>query len=155
MHGASDGPTDLRKAVLGVFRQRAGKALNHKQVSGALGILNHDVRRAVMALMEELASQGQIEDLGRGRYAMSARERTNGEEGTIQISRMGTGFVMMPDGHEVRVPKGQTGDAFWGDTVELEWWQRGRRTMPRVKHCLLYTSPSPRDKRQSRMPSSA
>ncbi|HBO54725.1 MAG TPA: hypothetical protein DD664_06540 [Janibacter terrae] len=24
-----------------------------------------------------------------------------------------------------------------------------------VKHCLLYTSPSPRDKRQSRMPSSA
>ena len=23
------------------------------------------------------------------------------------------------------------------------------------KHCLLYTSPSPRDKRQSRMPSSA
>ena len=25
----------------------------------------------------------------------------------------------------------------------------------RVMHCLLYTSPSPRDKRQSRMPSSA
>ena len=24
-----------------------------------------------------------------------------------------------------------------------------------TKHCLLYTSPSPRDKRQSRMPSSA
>ena len=24
-----------------------------------------------------------------------------------------------------------------------------------VRHCLLYTSPSPRDKRQSRMPSSA
>ena len=26
---------------------------------------------------------------------------------------------------------------------------------PRIKSCLLYTSPSPRDKRQSRMPSSA
>ena len=26
---------------------------------------------------------------------------------------------------------------------------------PRTKRCLLYTSPSPRDKRQSRMPSSA
>ena len=25
----------------------------------------------------------------------------------------------------------------------------------RIPHCLLYTSPSPRDKRQSRMPSSA
>ena len=31
-----------------------------------------------------------------------------------------------------------------GDTVELSGWT-----------CLLYTSPSPRDKRQSRMPSSA
>ena len=27
--------------------------------------------------------------------------------------------------------------------------------LPRVRDCLLYTSPSPRDKRQSRMPSSA
>ena len=27
--------------------------------------------------------------------------------------------------------------------------------VPQLKHCLLYTSPSPRDKRQSRMPSSA
>ena len=64
MHGESDygSPTDLRKAVLRVFRQRAGKALNHKQISAALGILNHDVRRAVMALMEELAEKGQLED---------------------------------------------------------------------------------------------
>ena len=136
-HSASDygSPTDLRKSVLKVFRQRAGKALNHKQVSGALGILNHDVRRAVMALMEELAEKGQLEDLGRGRYVLAAAEiqEASGNEGTIQIARMGTGFVMMPDGHEIRIPKGQTGDAFWGDRVEIEWWQRGRRTTPRVK----------------------
>ena len=30
-----------------------------------------------------------------------------------------------------------------------------RREIARVMTCLLYTSPSPRDKRQSRMPSSA
>ena len=30
-----------------------------------------------------------------------------------------------------------------------------RRVMVQGYHCLLYTSPSPRDKRQSRMPSSA
>ena len=28
-------------------------------------------------------------------------------------------------------------------------------TIGHIDHCLLYTSPSPRDKRQSRMPSSA
>ena len=31
----------------------------------------------------------------------------------------------------------------------------GGRLLDRVPDCLLYTSPSPRDKRQSRMPSSA
>ena len=41
----------------------------------------------------------------------------------------------------------------------LEPWERGsRKTHGQVGMCggcLLYTSPSPRDKRQSRMPSSA
>ena len=31
----------------------------------------------------------------------------------------------------------------------------GRLSSPMLEHCLLYTSPSPRDKRQSRMPASA
>ena len=31
----------------------------------------------------------------------------------------------------------------------------GDLILPNGKNCLLYTSPSPRDKRQSRMPSSA
>ena len=34
---------------------------------------------------------------------------------------------------KIRIPKASTGDAFWGDTVEVEWWQRGRRSAPRVK----------------------
>ena len=37
-------------------------------------------------------------------------------------------------------------------TKILEFKERGFKP---VKNCLLYTSPSPRDKRQSRMPSSA
>ena len=45
----------------------------------------------------------------------------------------------------------------WGevdaDTIETLLKERGR--MVGDKPCLLYTSPSPRDKRQSRMPSSA
>ena len=36
------------------------------------------------------------------------------------------------------------------------WKERvGHKEANRIKTCLLYTSPSPRDKRQSRMPSSA
>ena len=38
---------------------------------------------------------------------------------------------------------------FFGDRLHLQ------REWPRIKNCLLYTSPSPRDRTRSRMPSSA
>ena len=38
---------------------------------------------------------------------------------------------------------------------EQVWAKGGRIHCGRPHDCLLYTSPSPRDKRQSRMPSSA
>ena len=44
------------------------------------------------------------------------------------------------------------------DNVELKFQKQAiAATLPKgtLKSCLLYTSPSPRDKRQSRMPSSA
>ena len=39
--------------------------------------------------------------------------------------------------------------------ADLERLITGKLGEAGLKHCLLYTSPSPRDKRQSRMPSSA
>ena len=48
---------------------------------------------------------------------------------------------------------------FWHDVVDLTqiWGMSGPPGLQSVLSlaCLLYTSPSPRDKRQSRMPSSA
>ena len=41
------------------------------------------------------------------------------------------------------------------DPYVSEAQKRGYRSRSAFKFCLLYTSPSPRDKRQSRMPSSA
>ena len=40
-------------------------------------------------------------------------------------------------------------------TAEGLRWLGGRKGDEALETCLLYTSPSPRDKRQSRMPSSA
>ena len=44
-----------------------------------------------------------------------------------------------------------------GAEVFMQKWHKGEKeaTTERHRTCLLYTSPSPRDKRQSRMPSSA
>ena len=52
----------------------------------------------------------------------------------------------------------QDGTEGWIDPIALHHWYRDqclRAGVNIVYDCLLYTSPSPRDKRQSRMPSSA
>ena len=124
-------PKNLRKSILDVFRIKPGKPLNHKQVSSALGILNHEVRRLIMELLNELAEQEKLVDLGRGKFKLNAQQ-VEAAEGTIQITRFGRGFVMMPDGNEIKLAKGATGSAFWGDTVVVEWASFGRKTVPFV-----------------------
>ena len=124
-------PKNLRKTILDVFRRKPGKPLNHKQVSSALGILNHDLRRLVVELLNEMAQKDKLVDLGRGKYKLNAQQ-VEVVEGTIQITKFGRGFVLMPDGNEVKLGKGATGTAFWGDTVQVEWASFGRKTVPFV-----------------------
>ena len=136
-HGVSStkSPTDLRKAILDVFRRRPTKQLNHKQISSVLGILNHDVRKLIMELLSDLASKGKLEDIGRGKYLLAAEE-VQATSGVIQITRFGRGFVSQEDGSEIKLSKGFTGNAFWGDTVEVEWAQNRSRATPYVSKVI-------------------
>ena len=63
-------------------------------------------------------------------------------------------------GHEIihigRRNAGQVADPVWGDVAVSDYeGMLADAAVDVVYNCLLYTSPSPRDKRQSRMPSSA
>lgn len=125
-------PKQLRKEILDVFKRQPNKPLNHKQVASTLGILNHDTRRKIMDLLDEMGRDGRLESLGRGKFVLAEVPQTDRPIGIIQITRHGRGFVMMPDGNELSIPKGYTGTAFWGDTVEVDWVRRGRQHTPRV-----------------------
>ena len=78
------------------------------------------------------------------------------EDQTILVFDLGGGtfdvsVLEIGDGvFEVRSTHGDTslGGDDWDDSI-IDW------LVSSFKNCLLYTSPSPRDKRQSRMPSSA
>jgi exoribonuclease R len=109
-HGFSQKPTHLRGAILDVFRRSPDKPLNHKQVASAMGILNHEVRRLIMELMSDMASKEKLIDLGRGKYKLAVGEVAM-QEGTIQITKFGRGFVMLEDGNEIKIPNGFTGKA--------------------------------------------
>lgn len=124
-------PRQLRATLIDLFKRQPNKPLNHKQLSSTLGITDGRTRDQISRICEELADEGRLERIGRGKYVLS---RPPGERpvGSIQISRFGKGWVMLPNGEEIAIPKGFTGTAFWGDTVEVEWIRRGRRHTPRV-----------------------
>ena len=123
-------PRQLRKEILEVFKRQPNKPLNHKQVTSTLGIFephaaqNHDG-------LGGNGARWPMESLGRGKFILAEVPQNDRPVGTIQITRHGRGFVMMPDGNEISIPKGYTGTAFWGDTVEVDWVRRGRRHTPR------------------------
>lgn len=124
-------PRQLRATLLDLFKRQPNKPLNHKQLSSTLGIVDRRTREQIAAICEEMADDGRLERVGRGKYVLS---KPPGErpQGVIQISRFGKGWVLLPNGEEVAIPKGFTGTALWGDTVEVEWIRRGRRHTPRI-----------------------
>ena len=124
-------PKNLRKTILDVFGYKPSKPLNHKQYPQHWVFCNHDVRRLVMELLSEMASQEKLIDLGRGKYKLVPKQ-VAATEGTIQITKFGRGFVLLEDGSEIKLSKGATGSAFWGDTVKVEWASFGRKTVPFV-----------------------
>ena len=57
--------------------------------------------------------------------------------------------LVLADGQEVHYSNSRS------QVFDFSWTMRGNHVLKVIAHCLLYTSPSPRDMRRSRMPSSA
>ena len=98
---------------------------------------DHEIVR--MGLKAVLDSAADIEVVGEVATAEDAIAAA--QQGNIDVILMDMRFGAGAEGSKMRTGA----DA----TAEI------KRTMKNPPACLLYTSPSPRDKRQSRMPSSA
>ena len=144
--------------VLEIFRKLPGQPLNARQVASTMGVADRDIRDMLHVLMREQAGKGVLVEVGRGRFMLpeqggsrrnadkgDRRGAKNGERprhgdvvtGTIQNTKYGKGFVSVPGrAEDITLPKGNTGTAFWGDTVEVGWMNRGRRKVPYVSRVV-------------------
>ena len=142
------GASRYRSDVLEVFRKLPGRPMNARQLASTMGIGDRDIQEMLHMLMREEAGKGVLKEVGKGRFMLpesrnDQRKQQGGRSGkagvsapmtgTIQISTYGKGYVSIPgQTDDIAIPKGHTGTAFWGDTVEVGWMKRGRREVPFV-----------------------
>ena len=139
---------DMLQAVIGYTSRR----FRYAMVMPNLSIHKH---LATHALLEDSII---VETVGVGQSETSVRDMVDvfcllliGGAGD-EVQGIKRGIVEMAD--IVVVHKSDSGnEAMCKDTASA--YRSSLHLFPKPKGCLLYTSPSPRDKRQSRMPSSA
>jgi ribonuclease R len=128
---------DLRREIFEVFRKNPNKTLNYKQVASAMDISDSGIRKLIFELLNEEAENETLLQPERGKFQLPASDEQESLQGIIQITRHGRGFVII-DGrsNDVEIRKEDTGTAFWGDRVEIELNERGRRNSGRVVKVL-------------------
>ena len=139
------GASKYLEDVMAVFRGLPGQPMNARQVASTMGVSDKDIQEMLHVLMRQEAGKGKLKEVGKGRFmlpegqdqrdnrrgnrrrdqAPTTGDRKAAVQGTIQITAYGKGFVSVPgQSDDIMVPKGNTGTAFWGDTVELGWMRR-------------------------------
>ena len=118
----------------------------------ARGLTVNDVEDALRAGNVELPA-GQVESVERRFTVRVQRAFENADDFRQLVIATGTDGYLIRLGDIARVEKGTEEDrsSFRGNGIP----QIGMGVVRQSTACLLYTSPSPRDQRGSRMPSSA
>ena len=74
----------------------------------------------------------------------------------VSITRQGRKSLVLLSADEYeRLKSFDDRQVFLAEEIPDEWLKELSKPIPPYKTCLLYTSPSPRDRTRSRMPSSA
>ncbi|NNE55572.1 MAG: ribonuclease R, partial [Flavobacteriales bacterium] len=114
------------------FKSSPGKPLNYKQVAGAMGVNDSQMRRLISEVLKEEVEKGKLVQSDRGKYKLKKRPKEF-IEGRIEITKTGRGFVIV-EGMEddISVHRYDTKDAFWGDRVKIAYSPYGKRPKGKV-----------------------
>jgi ribonuclease R len=82
----------VKENILQIFRNAGQQKLNYKQISSKLQSTQPHERMLVSSVLKQLANDGLINDLGRGKYISVKKDKVS-VEGNIEITRNGTGYL--------------------------------------------------------------
>jgi ribonuclease R len=119
----------IKSSLINFLRDNNAIAFNYKQVAAKLELHSHAERDTLLEVLEELRSEGQLEEITNGKYK-SAIE-TQYVEGRVDMTKSGGAFIIV-DGvdEDVFIAPGKTKDAMHDDTVKVLLYARRKGKRP-------------------------
>lgn len=109
----------LTQLVLNVFEQNGNQALNHKQVSAKLNILEPDSKVVILEILKDEAFKQTLKEISPGKFQL--RELKTFVEGKVDLTNDGSAFIVVDDEFEddIYVAPRKLKNALNGDIVKV------------------------------------
>ena len=116
----------LKNAILSSLYEDPGKTVNYRQISGSLGIKDPNTRKLVNVVLQELADDGYVDQISRGKFKLKARTGT--ASGTVEMQAQGFAFVVSEElEHPVIISSRNLNHAMDGDKVRINVFARRKK----------------------------
>ena len=111
------------------FREHRAEGLNYKQIAAKLGLNSHNEREVLLKCINELLSDGILEQPDRGKFQSQAHSQY--AEGKVDMTKTGAAYIVV-EGMEddVYVPPSKTNTALHGDSVKVLLYAKKKSQKP-------------------------
>lgn len=116
----------LKNAILSSLYEEPGKSVNYRQISGEFGIKELETRKLVNVVLEELADDGYLDRISRGKYKLKAKTGT--ATGIVEMQPQGFAYVVSDElDRPVIIPSRNLKHAMEGDKVHIRLFARRKK----------------------------
>jgi ribonuclease R len=127
----------IKSSLVNFLHLHPGESFNYRQIAAKMGLHSHEERDLLLASLEELLSDGQIDEPERGKYI--PKFETQYIEGTVDMTKAGSAFIIVPGlDDDIYVGSNKLGNALHGDKVRVLLYahRKGKRQEGEVTEVL-------------------
>jgi len=119
----------LKTAILNVFNDQPERTFNYKQIADLLQIKEPEIVKLVFVVLEELAENGNLQTIQRGKYKLQSRG--GAILGTVEVQRQGFAYVVSEEiDKPVLVSSRNLNHAMDGDKVKVQLYALRKKQQP-------------------------
>ena len=116
----------LKNAILSTLYENPGKTVNYREISGSLSIKDPETRKLINVALQELADDGYVDQISRGKFKLKAR--TGKVTGIIEMQPQGFAYVISDELEQPAVISSRNlNHAMEGDKVRIHVYARRKK----------------------------